>query len=118
VPHRTGALLTRWPRQRPPAEDVAVQMRNTLSGVHALIHDEAVAPLGETEFLRDLSHRIEKMAEFLCVGGSRVMDAVNVPLGDDERVHGRDRSNVFEREHLVVLEDDLRRRGPCDDVAK
>jgi hypothetical protein len=97
---------------------MTVQVSDALPGVRALIDHEAVATLGETKFLGDLSRCMKKVPQDLHVGGGRVVNAADVLLGNHQRVHRGDGPNVFERNDVFVLEDDLRGGGPRDDVAK
>src|SRR2546426_9204059 len=48
----------------------------------------------------------------------RVVQAADMPLGNHQHVDRRLRVDVLEREHLVVLQDDLGRNLPGADLAK
>ena len=83
-------------------------MQHALARVRALVHDEAIPAVRQAQLLGHVARAEQYLAERRGVVRRRVVDAGDVHLGDDEHVHGRDRTDVAKRQHLGVLEDDLR----------
>src|SRR5580704_1636880 len=85
---RRDARLAWGPGHGSPAQDVAVQVKDALAGVGALIDDEPVPAAREAESLGDIPRRQKNMPERLGVLGLRLVDAGHVNLRDDEGMHG------------------------------
>ena len=95
-----------------------MQVKDALPRIRALVDDDAVARLAEPEVLGDLACREHDVSEHRRIVWRRVANAHDVLLRDDEDVSRRHRSEIFERERVLVLEDDLRRDLARDDFAK
>jgi len=94
---------------------MAVKVKDALPTVFALVHDEAIPAGGKAELLGDIARRPDDAADRLGVG---LVNARDMSLRDDERVHRRDRTNVAKSNDVGVLEENLRGRRFRGDVAK
>jgi putative SOS response-associated peptidase YedK len=95
-----------------------MQMQHALARVGPLIDDEPIATARKPQLLGDIARGEQHAAQSFCVLGSGVVNADDVLARNDERVHWRDGTNVRERDHVIVLEHDLRSRDLLNDVAE
>ncbi len=95
-----------------------MQVKYALPRVGSLVRDDAIPRLADTEQLADFARCEHQLAEQRRILRLRVAHPDDVPLRDHERVRWRAGVNVFEREDVLVLEDDLGRNFARDDFAK
>ena len=86
-----------------------MNVENGLTCSDAIIDDQAVALRIEAFFIGDLLRSKEQLAYEHPVSLGHAMDFRNVPLRDHQRVHGRLRVDVLERDDRFVLEHNFRR---------
>jgi hypothetical protein len=93
-------------------------MEHALTGIGALVHDEAVSAGREAELFGHVPRGEDELAEQLGVLRRRLVHAGDVALWDDEYMYGSHGPNVFEREHVAFVENDLRGCLTAGDVAE
>jgi hypothetical protein len=101
----------------PAAEHVHVEMVDGLAAVGAGVDDDAVA-FGKALVAGYCSGRSKQVAEKSGVIFAGVSERCDVLARDHEKVGGRLRVDVRERDTLVVLEQELGRDGSFNDLAE
>src|SRR6202162_403648 len=114
---KTGPSLSRRPAQRPAAEKMQVKMKDGLARARAHVKHGA-ATAGDVALLRQLGGNKLQPPQQRGVGGLRIGERGNVLARANQDVHRGLRLNVFERENLVVLMDQLRGNLLRADTAK
>ena len=101
----------------PTSQQMQVQMEHGLPGAAAVVEHGAIA--GEQVSLRRqlCGHHLQ-FAQQRLVGALRVMQRRKMPAWANQNVRRRLRTDVFEREHVVVFIDKLRGNFLCADFAE
>jgi hypothetical protein len=107
-----------WPRKRPAADHMTVKVEHTLPCIGSLIDDEPVTAVRKPERLGHTARSEEQTPGNVHVVGLHLGHSGDMSLRDDESMHRRDRADVAKRQNVIVLEDDVGRRRPGDDVAE
>src|SRR5690349_15245093 len=98
------------------AEQVDVQMIHGLPAVAAGVDDGSIAGFGNSFLPRESCGQTHHATEQIRVG--HVVERGDVLFWNDEDVGRRLRGDVPERDHLLVVDDRLRRNLAADDFAK
>ena len=109
--------LARRPTQRPPTQQVDVQMKHRLSGAGADIEDGAVSML-DSALACDLSGREMAAADDLGVCGLGFFQSCEMSFRNNEYVCGRLRMDIFEGENVVVFMNFFGRNLAAEDAAE
>jgi len=97
-------LLLSWRPGKPATgQDMEVYMKHGLASPGAIIDDQAIALRIEAFFIGDLLRSKEQLANEHPVSLSHAVNLGNVPLGDNQRVHGRLRVDVLECDDRFIL---------------
>src|SRR5438093_2801436 len=107
---------TRRPRHLAPPQPMHMEVEDRLAALPAGVRHHPVASFGNPFFLCHTGRRLQKTPQEGPI--ARVVQAADMPLGNHQHMDRRLRVDVLEREHLVVLQDDLGRNLPGADLAK
>jgi len=115
-----GALLRSagWPGHTSAAQGVKVEVAHGLSAIAFAIKDEARAPVGAAELLRELLGFEDHAADQGAILGIELHEARDVLFGDDEEMNRGLRRYVVEGEHFVVLINRARGDFAAGDLAE
>ena len=95
-----------------------MQVRHGFAAVCPVVEDETIAGLFEPQLLGDFSSLEQQMTERLMIVRRGFGDARDGFLGDDQDMRRCFGCDVVERDHEVVLINDLRRDFARDDFFK
>ena len=114
----TVAASSGRPAQAAPAQDVAVEVRNGFAAVGSAVDDESIAALLEAKSCGDIGGCKQQMAQDQVIIGRGFSDSGNGFLGNEQHVHRGLRFDVPERQHAIVLVNDLSRNFAGDNFFK
>jgi hypothetical protein len=94
--------LSWWPRERPSAQQMHVQVEHRLSGAWANIEDGAISVL-DVALARDFGGGKVAAAYHFRIGCLSFFQSGKMFLGNDEHVRGCLWPDVFKREDVFIL---------------
>src|SRR5262249_25231615 len=94
-----------------------VQMEDSLSGVRTDVINRAKAVF-QIALACDFCRDELAVADQLCIGLGRLVDADNMLFGDDQNMRRRSRFDIFKDENLVVFVNFFRRNAAGDNLAE
>lgn len=95
-----------------------MQMENDLAGVGPVVNDQSIAAVLDTLVYRDLTCKREHAADKRLVLGLELPYRVDMSVGDDENMGGRDRLNVAEGGERIILKEDFGSDVTCRNPTK
>lgn len=95
-----------------------MQMENDLASVGPVINDQAIATGLDTLIYRDLTCKREHAADKRLVLSLELPYRVDMSVGDDENMGGRDRLNITEGGDLIILKEDFGSGVACRNPTK
>ena len=108
-------FLARRPGEFAACEQVQVKVGDFLAAVWAVVDDGAEAGLGKAFLLGDLLRGQYEVTKGGLIFRSRLSDAWDGLLGNQQQVSGSLRIDVTEAEAEIVFVDDVRRDFPGND---
>ena len=114
-----AADCSAWrPREGALAEEMDVQVGDTFAAVTAVVDDEAVAGVGDAEFLCEGCSGEQEMAEGGLIGGGGFADARDEFFWNDEYVHRCLRGDVVDGDAEIIFVRELRGDLAVNDFLK
>ena len=95
-----------------------MHVKHRLTGIGPGVHYQPVAARPYAKQLGNLTPREHQLPKESGIRARRVVDRRDVTLGNHERVLRSGRVKVLEREHVLILEDDLGGDLLRDDLAE
>lgn len=92
-----------------------MQMRDGFTGVRAIVDDEPIAAVFQAQFRGDLPSLEHQIAQDFFILWTRVGNAGDMFLWDNEHMRGRVRLDVAKGQHEVVFIDNVRGNLAGDD---
>ena len=95
-----------------------MQVWHGFTTIRAIVDDQSVAAIFQTNLVRDFSGFEQEMAKQLVVFRHSLGNTRNHPLGEKQNVHRSLRMEVADGEDEVVFKNNLRRNFPRIDFFK
>lgn len=106
------------PAHRPPAEDMQVEVKDTLAGVGPAVGDDPEARVGDPRQASGAGGEEEKVAEEFAVLCGALGNGNHVSTRDDQQVHRSLRVEILEDHGALILEDDAGSGATRGDTAE
>jgi hypothetical protein len=110
--------LSRRPAHPAPAEEMVMQVQDTLTGISARVDHDAETALGDPLRARELCRDLKDLADQRAVGFGDVQDADQMLARYDQYMHRRLGRDIFERDDGIILINPIGLNFALDDAAE